>query len=77
MNLPLDLPLVPLIYLVLAGTYLLVLPTIVLFYLKRRWYTARSVERLAMYAMVFFAFPGLLLLSPFVNLRPEKRQISA
>ncbi|MDB9377314.1 NAD(P)H-quinone oxidoreductase subunit L, partial [Nodularia sphaerocarpa] len=28
-----------------------------------------------MYFMVFFFLPGLLVLSPFVNLRPRPRQI--
>ena len=35
-----------LLYLVLSGTYLVVLPGLVYFYLKQRWYVASSVERL-------------------------------
>ncbi|CDN14222.1 MAG: NAD(P)H-quinone oxidoreductase subunit L [Richelia sp.] len=66
---------VALLYLMLAGTYLLVLPVAVLFYLKQRWYVVSSIERGFMYFLVFFFFPGLLLLSPFVNLRPKRRQI--
>ncbi len=66
---------VALLYLILAGAYLLVIPVAVLFYLKQRWYVASSVERTLMYFLVFFFFPGLLVLSPFVNLRPEPRQI--
>lgn len=68
---------VPLIYLALAGAYLLVIPVLVLAYLNLRWYSASSVERGFMYFLVFFFFPGLLLLSPFVNLRPKRRQIEA
>ncbi|MEB3182520.1 MAG: NAD(P)H-quinone oxidoreductase subunit L [Nostocaceae cyanobacterium] len=68
---------VPLLYLVLAGAYLLVVPIAVLFYMKQRWYVASSVERLLMYFLVFFFLPGLLVLAPFVNLRPQRRQIEA
>lgn len=68
---------VPLLYLVLAGAYLLVIPVAVLFYLNKRWYVANSLERAFMYFLVFFFFPGLLVLSPFVNLRPKRRQIEA
>ncbi len=70
-------PLVPLVYLSLAGAYLLVIPVIMLFYLKLRWYVASSIERGFMYFLVFFFFPGLLVLSPFVNFRPRRRQIPA
>lgn len=63
---------VPLLYLVLAGAYLLVIPVAVLFYLNQRWYVASSLERAFMYFLVFFFFPGLLVLSPFVNLRPKR-----
>ncbi|MGH7999926.1 MAG: NAD(P)H-quinone oxidoreductase subunit L [Brasilonema sp.] len=66
---------VALLYLILAGAYLLVIPAAVLFYLTLRWYVASSLERAFMYFLVFFFFPGLLLLSPFVNLRPQRRQI--
>jgi len=66
---------VALVYLILAGAYLVVVPAAVLFYLNVRWYVASSVERGFMYFLVFFFFPGLLLLSPFVNLRPRRRQI--
>jgi NAD(P)H-quinone oxidoreductase subunit L len=66
---------VALLYLILAGAYLLVFPLAVLFYLKWRWYVASSLERAFMYFLVFFFFPGLLVLSPFVNLRPQPRQI--
>jgi NAD(P)H-quinone oxidoreductase subunit L len=68
---------VALLYLILAGAYLLALPAAVLFYLRIRWYDASSFERGFMYFMVFFFFPGLLLLSPFINIRPRQRQIEA
>ena len=66
---------VALLYLILAGAYLLVIPFTVLLYLKQRWYVASSFERAFMYFMVFFFFPGLLLLGPFVNFRPQRREI--
>ena len=69
--------LVALLYLVLSGTYLVVLPALVYFYLKNRWYTASSIERLIMYLFVFLSFPGMLLLSPFLNFRPKPSKIKA
>ncbi len=69
--------LVALLYLVLSGTYLVVLPALVYFYLNNRWYTASSVERLIMYLFVFLSFPGMLLLSPFLNFRPKPRKSQA
>jgi NAD(P)H-quinone oxidoreductase subunit L len=47
------------------------------FYLKLRWYSAGSIERLLMYFFVFFLFPGLLVLSPILNFRPKRRTIAA
>ncbi|WP_416668241.1 NAD(P)H-quinone oxidoreductase subunit L [Egbenema bharatensis] len=71
-----SIPLLPvLVYVVLGGAYLVVLPALTFLYLKERWYTAQSLERVIMYFMVFFLFPGLLLLSPFLNFRPQPRQV--
>jgi NAD(P)H-quinone oxidoreductase subunit L len=72
-----DTTLIALIYLILSGTYLLVIPAMVYFYLKSRWYVASSIERTLMYFFVFFSFPGMLLLSPFLNFRPKRRQLKA
>ncbi len=69
--------LVALLYLVLSGTYLVVLPALVYFYLKNRWYVASSIERLIMYLFVFLSFPGMILLSPFLNFRPKRRDLKA
>ena len=66
---------VAILYLILAGAYLLVIPVALLFYLQQRWYVASSFERSFMYFMVFFFFPGLLVLAPFVNFRTRRRQI--
>jgi NAD(P)H-quinone oxidoreductase subunit L len=68
---------VALLYLALAGSYLVVIPAILYFYLQARWYVASSFERGFMYFLVFFFFPGLILLAPFLNLRPKRRQIQA
>ncbi|MGG6263850.1 NAD(P)H-quinone oxidoreductase subunit L [Leptolyngbya sp. AN03gr2] len=68
---------VALLYLALGGAYLVVVPLIIFFYLKSRWYVASSIERGFMYFMVFLYFPGMLLLAPFLNFRPKARQIEA
>ncbi|MBE9178772.1 NAD(P)H-quinone oxidoreductase subunit L [Oculatella sp. LEGE 06141] len=72
-----ELPIVLLLYAALGGAYLVVLPALTFLYLKQRWYVASSIERVLMYFLVFFLFPGLLLLSPFLNFRPQKRQVEA
>ena len=69
--------LVLLTYRAIAGAYLLVIPAGLFIYLQKRWYVASSVERLIMYAMVFFFFPGMLVMSPFLNLRPQPRTIDS
>ncbi len=66
---------IALLYLVLAGAFLVVIPALLYFYLQARWYVASSFERAFMYFLVFFFFPGLLLLAPFLNLRPKRRSV--
>jgi NAD(P)H-quinone oxidoreductase subunit L len=36
---------------------------------------AGSMERLGVYGLVFVFFPGMLLLSPFLNFRPQRRNV--
>ncbi|AFY69522.1 NAD(P)H-quinone oxidoreductase subunit L [Thalassoporum mexicanum PCC 7367] len=72
-NLPYGLALIA--YAVIGGTYLLVVPTMLMFYFKARWYKTSSMERAFICFLVFFFFPGLLLLSPFLNFRPQPRKI--
>jgi NAD(P)H-quinone oxidoreductase subunit L len=67
--------LIALLYLALMGAYLVVIPGGLYLYLKQRWYVAGSLERSFMYFLVFFFFPGLLLLSPFLNFRPQRRSV--
>jgi len=64
-----------LVYAAIAGAYLVVVPFVLLYYFKARWYLTGSMERAFICFMVFFFFPGLLLLSPFVNFRPEIRKL--
>lgn len=63
------------LYGAIAGAYLLVLPAALLFYLKARWNAVSSVERTLLYGLMFAFFPGMLLLSPLVNFRPQPRSI--
>jgi NAD(P)H-quinone oxidoreductase subunit L len=63
------------LYGVLGGLYLVVVPLMLLFYLKARWYTAGSVERTLLYGLVFVFFPGILVFSPFLNFRPQPRPL--
>ena len=65
------------LYLSLSVFYLLIVPAAIYFYLNSRWYVASSFERAFMYFLMFFFFPGMLLLSPFLNLRPKRREIKA
>ncbi|KKZ14233.1 NADPH-quinone oxidoreductase [Candidatus Synechococcus spongiarum LMB bulk10E] len=58
---------------VLGLTYLVAAPAALMAWLHRRWHAMGKVERLLSYGLVFLLFPGLILLAPFVNLRPAGR----
>lgn len=73
--LPFDTLIVAIIYLGLTVTYLVVLPAGLYYYINKRSLVASSIERVFMYFLMFFLFPGVLLLSPFLNLRPRRREI--
>lgn len=62
-------------YAVLGGLYLLVVPLALMFYLKGRFTAAGSIERLLLYGLVLIFFPGMLLVSPFLNFRPKRREV--
>jgi NAD(P)H-quinone oxidoreductase subunit L len=66
-----------LLYLSLSVLYLLMIPAAVYYYLNTRWYVASSVERTFMYFLMTFFFPGMILLSPFLNFRPQRRTLKA
>ena len=57
----------------LGVTWLVLAPGALMVWLHRRWHVMGKVERLVSYGLVFLLFPGLILLSPFVNLRPAGR----
>lgn len=64
-------------YMALGGLYLLILPAATYYYLHQRWYVASSVERTLMYFGVFLFFPGMILLAPVLNFRPQRRELKA
>ncbi len=53
----------------LGGLYLVVIPLLLFFWMNRRWHIMGKIERFAVYGMVFFFFPGMILFAPFLNLR--------
>ena len=61
-------------YATFGGLYLVVIPLALMFYVKLRFYEAGSIERLGLYGLVLVFFPGMLLLSPFLNFRPKRRE---
>lgn len=75
LDLPLETLLVAGLYLGLSVAYLVVLPAGLYLYIQKRTLVASSIERVFMYFLVFFLFPGMLLLSPFLNLRPKRREV--
>ena len=66
---PQDTLLVLLAYIVLGGLYLVVIPLALYAWMNQRWHRMGKLERLGIYGMVFFFFPGMILFAPFLNLR--------
>ena len=62
-------------YATLAGLYLVIIPIALMFYMKSRITKASSIERLLVYGIVLIFFPGMLLVSPFLNFRPKRREV--
>ena len=56
-------------YLGVVSIYLLVIPLILFYWMNNRWNVMGKFERLIVYGLVFLFFPGLILFSPFLNLR--------
>ena len=56
-------------YAALGGAYLVVVPLALYWWMTRRWTSMGKVERTTVYGLVFLFFPGLILFSPFINLR--------
>ena len=62
-------------YFVIISIYLLIVPLLLFYWMNNRWNMMGKFERLGVYGLVFLFFPGLILFSPFLNLRlnPEKK----
>ena len=49
--------------------YLVIIPLLLFYWMNNRWNEMGKVERFSVYGLVFLFFPGLILFSPFLNLR--------
>ena len=56
-------------YVVIISIYLFIIPLILFYWMNNRWNVMGKLERLGVYGLVFLFFPGLILFSPFLNLR--------
>ena len=56
-------------YFGIVSIYLFVIPLILFYWMNNRWNVMSKFERLIVYGLVFLFFPGLILFSPFLNLR--------
>ena len=56
-------------YIVVFSVYLFVVPLLLFYWMNNRWNIMGKFERLGIYGLVFLFFPGLILFSPFLNLR--------
>ena len=56
-------------YLIILIIYLVVVPLSLFYWMNNRWNVMGKFERLGIYGLVFLFFPGLILFSPFLNLR--------
>ena len=56
-------------YALILGIYLFVVPLFLFYWMNNRWNVMGKFERLGVYGLVFLFFPGLILFSPFLNLR--------
>ena len=56
-------------YVSIVSIYLFVIPLILFYWMNNRWNVMGKFERLIVYGLVFLFFPGLILFSPFLNLR--------
>ena len=56
-------------YVVILTLYLVIVPLSLFYWMNNRWNIMGKFERLGIYGLVFLFFPGLILFSPFLNLR--------
>jgi NAD(P)H-quinone oxidoreductase subunit L len=68
-NLSTDTLLVLGLYIALGGAYLVAVPLALYAWMVKRWTVMGKFERFGVYGLVFLFFPGLILFSPFINLR--------
>ncbi|CAA7022424.1 unnamed protein product [Microthlaspi erraticum] len=61
---------------VIAVWYFLVMPPIIMNWLRVRWYRRKFFEMYLQFMFVFMFFPGLLLWAPFLNFRKFPRDPS-
>ena len=56
-------------YIGVISIYLFIIPLLLFYWMNNRWNVMGKLERLGVYGLVFLFFPGLILFSPFLNLR--------
>ena len=56
-------------YVGIISIYLFVIPLILFYWMNNIWNVMGKFERLIVYGLVFLFFPGLIIFSPFLNLR--------
>ena len=56
-------------YAIILTLYLIIIPLSLFYWMNNRWNVMGKFERLGIYGLVFLFFPGLILFSPFLNLR--------
>ena len=56
-------------FIAVISIYLLVIPLFLFYWMNNRWNVMGKFERLGIYGLVFLFFPGMILFSPFLNLR--------
>ena len=56
-------------YAIILSLYLIIVPLSLFYWMNNRWNIMGKFERLGIYGLVFLFFPGLILFSPFLNLR--------
>ena len=56
-------------YAAILTLYLVIVPLSLFYWMNNRWNIMGKFERLGIYGLVFLFFPGLILFSPFLNLR--------
>ena len=56
-------------YVSIISLYLIFIPLLLFYWMNNRWNVMGKLERLGVYGLVFLFFPGLIIFSPFLNLR--------